>query len=76
MHNVGYIPLLLHNISYYWLTFPFLPRYTISCDPTETLMRREKSNMDNTNEIVLYQPDDAVRLEVMLDDDTVWLTQA
>ncbi|MDR0875913.1 MAG: virulence RhuM family protein [Clostridiales Family XIII bacterium] len=30
--------------------------------------------MGNTNEIVLYQPDEAVRLEVMLGDDTVWLT--
>ena len=26
-------------------------------------------------EIVLYQPDDNVRLEVRLQDDTVWLTQ-
>jgi hypothetical protein len=32
--------------------------------------------MNNTNEIVLYQPDTAVRLEVMLGDETVWLTQA
>jgi hypothetical protein len=31
--------------------------------------------MSNANEIVLYQPDAAVRLEVMLGDDTVWLTQ-
>jgi hypothetical protein len=31
--------------------------------------------MTNTNEIVLYQPDTAVRLEVMLGDETVWLTQ-
>ncbi|MDR0875912.1 MAG: virulence RhuM family protein [Clostridiales Family XIII bacterium] len=30
--------------------------------------------MGNTNEIILYQPDEAVRLEVMLGDDTVWLT--
>ncbi|MDR0853129.1 MAG: virulence RhuM family protein, partial [Clostridiales Family XIII bacterium] len=32
--------------------------------------------MNNTNEIVLYQADEAVRLEVMLGDETVWLTQA
>jgi hypothetical protein len=32
--------------------------------------------MSNENEIVLYQPDAAVRLEVMLGDDTIWLTQA
>jgi hypothetical protein len=34
------------------------------------------SIMQNENEIILYQPDAAVRLEVMLGDDTVWLTQA
>ena len=28
-----------------------------------------------TNEIVLYQPDESVQLEVRLEDDTVWLTQ-
>jgi hypothetical protein len=28
------------------------------------------------NEIILYQPDDAVEVEVMIDGDTVWLTQA
>ncbi|MBO4741711.1 MAG: virulence RhuM family protein [Bacteroidales bacterium] len=32
--------------------------------------------MDEKNEIVLYQPDDKVKLEVRLDNDTVWLTQA
>ena len=29
-----------------------------------------------TGEIVLYQPDDTIRLEVRMDDETVWLTQA
>jgi hypothetical protein len=29
-----------------------------------------------TGEIVLYQPDETIRLEVRLEDDTVWLTQA
>ncbi|GHT48793.1 DNA-binding protein [Spirochaetia bacterium] len=28
------------------------------------------------NEIILYQPDNAVKLEVRLENDTVWLTQA
>lgn len=32
--------------------------------------------MENRGEIVLYQPDDEVRLEVRLEEDTVWLTQA
>lgn len=31
---------------------------------------------DITGEIVLYQPDETVRLEVHLEDETVWLTQA
>jgi hypothetical protein len=31
--------------------------------------------MRGENEIVLFQPDGAIRLEVLLDEDTVWLTQ-
>jgi len=31
--------------------------------------------MSNANEIVLYQPDSAVRLEVLVKDETVWLAQ-
>ena len=32
--------------------------------------------MDNENEIILYQPDKCVKLEVRLKGETVWLTQA
>ena len=32
--------------------------------------------MEKQGEIILYQPDEAVRLEVRLEDETVWLTQA
>ena len=32
--------------------------------------------MDNENEIILYQPDKNVKLEVRLKGETVWLTQA
>lgn len=32
--------------------------------------------MEKQEEIILYQPDEAVRLEVRLEDETVWLTQA
>lgn len=32
--------------------------------------------MDTSNEIILYQPDASVKLEVRLEDETVWLTQA
>jgi hypothetical protein len=30
---------------------------------------------NNKNEIVLYQPDNAIKLEVRVENDTVWLTQ-
>ena len=33
-------------------------------------------SMENRGEIILYQPDDEIRLEVRLEEDTVWLTQA
>jgi len=32
--------------------------------------------MSKTGEIILYQPDDSIRLEVMVEGETVWLTQA
>ena len=35
----------------------------------------ESSPME-TGEIVVYQPDEITRLEVKVEDDTVWLTQA
>ena len=31
--------------------------------------------MDACDEIILYQPDDAVKIEVRVDEETVWLTQ-
>lgn len=31
--------------------------------------------MDDNGEIILYQPNDEVKLEVRLEDETVWLTQ-
>lgn len=31
--------------------------------------------MDTNNEIILYQPDASIKLEVILEKDTVWLTQ-
>lgn len=42
--------------------------------------RLRLSHMENgpleTGEIVVYQPDEITRLEVKVEDDTVWLTQA
>ncbi|KAA6315500.1 hypothetical protein EZS27_034048 [termite gut metagenome] len=32
--------------------------------------------MSHMDEIVLYQPDNSIRLEVRVEDETVWLTQA
>ena len=34
------------------------------------------NNDSNTGEIVMYQPNEAIRLEVRMGDETVWLTQA
>ena len=41
-------------------------------------MKTDTHNLQTTpqGEIILYQPDETVRLEVRLEDDTVWLTQA
>ena len=36
----------------------------------------KKQQIAQQGEIILYQPDETVRLEVRLEDDTVWLTQA
>lgn len=33
-------------------------------------------NDKNTGEIILYQPDESVQLEVRIDNETVWLTQS
>ena len=34
------------------------------------------NNIDsNTGEIVMYQPDETIRLEVRVENETVWLTQ-
>lgn len=35
-----------------------------------------KTSMDSQSEIILYQPDETVKVEVRLEDETVWLTQA
>ena len=40
-----------------------------------SIIRKEKSD-ETTGEIVVYQPDKITRLEVRLQDETVWLTQA
>ena len=37
-------------------------------------MRNKDIDMENHGEIILYQPDEVVKLEVRLEDETVWLT--
>lgn len=37
---------------------------------------KKKPQLEHQGEIILYQPDEAVKLEVRLEDETVWLTQA
>jgi hypothetical protein len=32
--------------------------------------------MNNQNEIILYQPDKSIKLDVLVEDEIVWLTQA
>jgi len=39
-------------------------------------LRNKDIDMENQGEIILYQPDEVVKLEVRLEDETVWLTQA
>ena len=47
------------------------------------MSNRKKSNSEvilyqpeNRGEIVLYQPDSSLKIEVLLENETVWLTQA
>ena len=39
-------------------------------------MLHKDIDMENQGEIILYQPDEVGELEVRLEDETVWLTQA
>lgn len=39
-------------------------------------MQDKDIDMENQGEIILYQPDEVGELEVRLEDETVWLTQA
>lgn len=38
--------------------------------------KSKKVNLMEQGEIILYQPDEAIRLEVRMENETVWLTQA
>jgi len=35
-----------------------------------------QQSLEQTGEVVMYQPDETIRLEVRMDNETVWLTQA
>lgn len=38
--------------------------------------KSKKVNLMEQGEIILYQPDETIKLEVRMEDETVWLTQA
>ena len=46
------------------------------CDQSIEVQDVYLKQHDKHGEIVLYQPDETIRLEVRMGDDTVWLTQA
>jgi hypothetical protein len=39
-------------------------------------INKDETLNQNIGEIILYQPDDSIRIEVKVEDETVWLTQA
>jgi hypothetical protein len=39
-------------------------------------MQSKINPMTDKNEIILYQPDNTIQLEVRIEDETVWLTQS
>ena len=41
-----------------------------------TAIAQNGQTTTNTGEIILYQPDNSIRLEVRMEEETVWLTQA
>ena len=51
---------------------------SVDCQPVEKhyLCAQKLRHMENQGEIILYQPDNEVKLEVRLENETVWLTQA
>lgn len=43
--------------------------------PSERQTQEDKHMTPPKNEIVVYQPDDIMRIEVRFEDETVWLQQ-
>ena len=39
-------------------------------------MKKPVARVESKNEIVVYQPNDTIRLEVLVENETVWLTQS
>ena len=53
--------------------------YLCNVNPVTTKQKKlmeEKKPLAQNGEIILYQPDSSIRLEVRMKEDTVWLTQA
>lgn len=52
-----------------------LPHLCIHLQGNKKIFCNFAINMEPDNEIILYQPDSTVSLEVRVEDNTVWLTQ-
>ena len=47
----------------------------INCSTLNLVQMNDIETQVNKGEIVMYQPDETIRLEVRMGEDTVWLTQ-
>ena len=73
LHTYYIIRLKVKNIFIYLVVSIIIPTFAA---PKLNLMHNNMSNIESTKgEIVMYQPDETIRLEVRMGEDTVWLTQ-
>lgn len=50
--------------------------YDFSSTPPFDKLRDRVGSTQNSNQIILYRPNDTISLEVRLENETVWLTLA
>ena len=62
---------LLHQFAYSQLTSPEFIYLRPTVNDIQTIQNKIS---DTSGEIVMYQPDETIRLEVRLGEDTVWLS--
>lgn len=63
----------LHFVLNFPLIFVHLPQNSTLMPQHQNIS--EVASLKNNGEIVMYQPDNDIRMEVRLDKETVWLTQ-